>query len=198
MRHLPRLIEHPEVCLVAALRFARVSDFDHQIDIRAVIMACFIGQRVAGIVHRGERALVKPDFAGAHFATSHHGVETDQFAMVWMDGDAVTMTYAPDVQADRAVLVVTDAAGKLVSREDVPLSAAPYQWLGGDLKGDPLPAGLYTTSLESYRGEDLLSTTEVESYARILEARGGAKGTTLVLEGGVEVAATKVTALRVP
>ena len=126
------------------------------------------------------------------------GQEARAAAPVWMDGDAVTMTYAPDVQADRAVLVVTDAAGKLVSREDVPLSTAPYQWLGGDPKGDPLPAGLYTTSLESYRGEDLLSTTEVESYARILEARGGAKGTTLVLEGGVEVAATKVTALRVP
>ena len=29
LRHLTRLIEHPEVRLVAALRFARVSNFDH-------------------------------------------------------------------------------------------------------------------------------------------------------------------------
>jgi hypothetical protein len=31
-----------------------------------------------------------------------------------------------------------------------------------------------------------------------MEARGGANGATLVLAGGVEVAATEITALRVP
>jgi flagellar basal-body rod modification protein FlgD len=127
------------------------------------------------------------------------GQEARAAAPVWKGSDPVTVTYVADAQADRAVLAVKDHAGNLVAREDVPLGSGPYQWLGGDAAGNPLPAGLYTLSLESYRGaEQLGAATEVESYARIVEARGGASGTSLVLEGGVEVAATKVTALRVP
>lgn len=127
------------------------------------------------------------------------GQEARSAAPVWKGADPVTITYAPNVQADQAVLAVKDKAGNLVSREDVPLSAAPYQWLGADASGNPLPEGVYSLSLENYRGgEQIGAPTEVESYARIIEARGGANGTALVLEGGIEVAATKVTALRVP
>ena len=127
------------------------------------------------------------------------GQEARSAAPVFKGTDPVTITYAPNIQADRAVLAVKDRAGNLVAREDVPLSSAPYQWLGADAAGNPLPEGVYSLSLENYRGDEMLGTaTEVESYARIIEARGGANGTALVLEGGVEVAATKVTALRVP
>ena len=97
-----------------------------------------------------------------------------------------------------AVLAVRDAAGQLISREDVPTTPGLYDWLGGDAAGDPLPHGLYTLSLESYSGETLLGESPVESYARIIEARNGAAGATLVLEGGVEVPSSKITALRVP
>ena len=127
------------------------------------------------------------------------GQEARAAAPVFKGADPVTITYAPNVQADRAVLAVKDKAGNLVAREDVPLASAPYQWLGADAAGNPLPAGVYSLSLESYRGTEQIGTvTEVESYARIIEARGGVGGTALVLEGGIEVAATKVTALRVP
>jgi flagellar basal-body rod modification protein FlgD len=126
------------------------------------------------------------------------GQEARSAAPVYMNDHPVTLTYTPSTQADRAVLVVKDASGALVSREDVPLSTAPYEWLGADAAGSQLPRGMYALSLENYRGEELLGAGEVESYARILEARGGAKGTTLVLEGGIEVEATKITALRVP
>ncbi len=127
------------------------------------------------------------------------GQEARSAAPVFKGADPVTITYAPNSQADRAVLVIKDKVGNLVAREDVPLSNASYQWLGADASGNPLPNGIYTLSLESYRGQEQIGTaTEVESYARIVEARGGANGTALVLEGGIEVAATKVTALRVP
>lgn len=126
------------------------------------------------------------------------GQEARSAAPVYLGDSAVTLTYAPSTQADRAVLVVKDSGGALVAREDVPLSTAPYEWLGADALGNRLPNGMYTLSLENYRGEELLGAGEVESYAQILEARGGANGTTLVLEGGVEVDATKITALRVP
>jgi flagellar basal-body rod modification protein FlgD len=126
------------------------------------------------------------------------GQEARANVPVWMDGDPVTMQLSPAIGADRAVLVVRNASGALVSREDVPITPGLYDWLGGDAAGDPLPEGRYTLSLESFSGETLLGESPVESYARIIEARNGPSGATLVLEGGVEVPSSFITALRVP
>ena len=126
------------------------------------------------------------------------GQEARANAPVWMDGDPVTMQLSPAIGADRAVLVVRNASGALVSREDVPIKPGLYDWLGGDAAGDPLPEGRYTLSLESFSGETLLGESPVESYARIIEARNGPSWATLVLEGGVEVPSSFITALRVP
>lgn len=124
------------------------------------------------------------------------GQEARAQAPVYMDGDPVTMQLKAATGADSAVLVVRNAAGQLVARENVSTTAGQYDWLGGDAAGDPLPEGLYSLTLESYSGETLLGETAVESYARIFEARNGPSGTVLVLEGGVEVAASAITALR--
>ncbi|MES2969036.1 MAG: flagellar hook capping FlgD N-terminal domain-containing protein [Pseudomonadota bacterium] len=126
------------------------------------------------------------------------GQEARVTAPVHMAGMPVTILPDPATAADRAVLVVKDTAGRTVAREDVQVSDAPYQWLGADATGDPLPAGTYALTLESYKGEEFLSSSDVESWARITEVRGGTAGTTLVLAGGVTVEATKVTALRAP
>lgn len=126
------------------------------------------------------------------------GKEARANVPVWMDGDPVTMQLSPAIGADRAVLVVRNASGALVSREDVPITPGLYDWLGGDAEGDPLPEGRYTLSLESFSGETVLGESPVESYARIIEARNGPSGATLVLEGGVEVPSSFITALRVP
>lgn len=127
------------------------------------------------------------------------GQEARAAAPVYFDQKPMTVTYTPATQADRAVLVVKDAKGAVVSREDVPLGTQPYQWLGADIAGNRLPKGVYSLSLESYEGERQIGDPgAVEAYAKIVEARGGPGGPTLVLAGGIEVAATSVTALRVP
>lgn len=126
------------------------------------------------------------------------GQEARAAVPVHYDGAPVSLSPDPAPSADRAVLVVTDSGGQLVSREDVPVSTDSYQWLGADAAGNPLPTGLYTLSLESYAGETLIASTPVESYALILEAQGGPGGTQLLLAGGVKVAAESVTALRIP
>lgn len=127
------------------------------------------------------------------------GQEARSAAPVYLGDAAVTISYQPVTQADRAVLVVKNAQDQVVAREDVSLEGGTYQWLGADATGNPLPNGIYSLSLENYKGEQLLGDpVPVESYARILEARGGANGPTLVLAGGVEVNATEITALRVP
>lgn len=128
------------------------------------------------------------------------GQEARSAAPVYMNAKPVTISYAADPLADRAVLVATDANGNTVGREDVPLKDTSYQWLGAGIAGNPLPTGTYRLHLESYReGQIIKADGQVEFYAPILEARGGSGGkTTLILQGGVEVASTDVTALRVP
>jgi flagellar basal-body rod modification protein FlgD len=126
------------------------------------------------------------------------GKEVRSPAPVRYAGSPVTLSPNPAVGANRAVLVVKDAQGTLVSREEIPVSAEPYQWLGAGSDGNPLPAGTYSIALESLKGETVISALPVEHYARVIEARGGSNGTRLLLEGGVEVPASAVTALREP
>ena len=124
------------------------------------------------------------------------GQEARADAPVWYSGAAVTLSPNPAELADRVVLVVRDASGGVVAREDMPPGNAPYEWFGADATGNSLPEGSYSLSLENYSGDRLLGESSVESYQRILEARNGPQGTTLVLDGGVEVLATQITALR--
>ena len=114
---------------------------------------------------------------------------------VWYSGKPVTLAAQPDPQADSADLVVTDAAGAVVARQPVPLDAENVTWTGLDPSGVPLPTGRYSFALESFAQGVSIATTPAEAYARVIEARGGATPT-LVFEGGVEVEAKTVTALR--
>ena len=79
---MPRLIEQLEVCVVAALRFARVSDFDHQIDVRSIIVTAGIRERIARILDAGKRALIQMDGRGFNQTRRHRFPEAHQFAVV--------------------------------------------------------------------------------------------------------------------
>lgn len=112
------------------------------------------------------------------------------------DGAPITLSPDPPAVADRAVLVVSDPRGTVVGREDIPVSSAPYDWLGAGITGSVLPSGHYSFSLESYSGDQLISIAPVESYARITEVQGGTGGNRLILAGGITVSADQITALR--
>ena len=126
------------------------------------------------------------------------GKEARSNAPVYYDGSPVTLSPNPVQGATGAAIVVKDAQGNLVARETIPVSAAPYRWLGAGADGMPLPTGTYTISLESMQGVNVIDTRPIEYYGLVSEARGGAEGTKLVLKGGIEVLATQVTALRSP
>ncbi len=126
------------------------------------------------------------------------GKEVRSDSPVWFGGDAVTLSPAPALAADRVVLVVSDADGNTVAREDIPISDTAFDWQGKDPTGTPLPAGSYTLTLESYRDEDLLKSGPVEAYARVTEVQAGAAGTRLLLPGGITIGADQVSALRNP
>lgn len=126
------------------------------------------------------------------------GQEARTDAAVWMDGDPVTVQAETRAGADRAVLVVKDGQGKVVARDEIDPAGGEFQWIGTDITGAALPEGVYSLSVESWRDEAVLGSDPVQSYGRILEARNGTAGTTLVLEGGIEVASDRISALRVP
>lgn len=140
---------------------------------------------------------------GAQFGTSGLaqfagwvGMEAKVTAPVPFSGTPLTLYPAPAAGADGAVIVTLDAAGREVAREAAPVGTEPLLWGGADAAGQPLPAGLYRFRLESYAGETLIGTSDVATYARIAEVRSGAAGADLVIEGGAEVAASAVSALR--
>lgn len=124
------------------------------------------------------------------------GQEAKSAAAVGFNGQPTMVSYTADAKADRAVLVVKDATGAVVSREEVPARSRDYRWLGGDAAGNPLRNGTYRLSLESYQSGALIGTTPVEGYARVTEVRNGPTGPVLILEGGQSVEASKVSALR--
>jgi flagellar basal-body rod modification protein FlgD len=124
------------------------------------------------------------------------GKEARSPAPVRFDGSPVVLAPNPAPGATEADLVVRDLQGRLIAREAIPVSTAPYSWLGADATGSPLPAGTYRLSLESRNGEEVLSTSGMDHYARVIEVQSATDGARLVLEGGVEVLASEVTALR--
>ena len=126
------------------------------------------------------------------------GQEARASGPVLVDGDMIQLEYQVPAAADRAFLVVKDSQNAIVSRLSVDVAKGSLQWLPENSAGAPLTIGLYNLELESYSGEQLVSTSEVDHYARIIEAQGGIGGTHLILEGGVRIAAQDITALRIP
>lgn len=125
------------------------------------------------------------------------GHEARSKAPVAFDGAPVTLyPPAPQASVDARVLVVRDAQGALVAREDIAARAESHVWQGNDMTGGTLPPGLYTLTVENYAGESLVDTGTPESYAVIDELRATPEGTRAVLAGGAEVAASSITALR--
>ncbi len=127
------------------------------------------------------------------------GKEARLVAPAYFDGmSPVTISPTPDANADKAVLVVKDKTGTEVSRTQLPLGGDEYDWQGLDGNGNALPKGLYSFSLESYHGKDLLGTSDVAHYGQISEIRSTANGVTALLPGGVEALTSLISAIRAP
>ena len=125
------------------------------------------------------------------------GMEARAAVPAYYDGtNAVTLAPNPVIGADQTVLVVSDEAGNEVSRQTIPVSTDTVDWDGTDSNGNPLAAGLYSFSLESYNSGSLLSTDTVDTYNRIVEAQGTNDGAVLVLRGGTTVGTGEISALR--
>jgi flagellar basal-body rod modification protein FlgD len=127
------------------------------------------------------------------------GMDARAAVPAWFDGESpVTIAPNPALVADQATLVVYDAAAREVSRREITVSADQIEWSGKRADGSPLPPGLYSFRLESRLNGELVSNDAVETYSRIVEARGENGDTVLVMQGGARISSSAVTALRQP
>lgn len=127
------------------------------------------------------------------------GMEARVAAPAQFGGFPIALDVSPEAVADRAVLVVTDAAGHEVMRQQTPVSGGLQQWEGRDTLGGMLPHGRYSFSVESFSGQTLIKSAPVETYQIVREARAGAGGQIdIVFDGGVTAASASVAALRQP
>jgi flagellar basal-body rod modification protein FlgD len=126
------------------------------------------------------------------------GMEARTSGAVWVDNRAVELTPEPASAADRMAIVVRNESGLQVGRLETTASDDPLSWMPVAANGEPLPAGAYTFELESLSGGEVLRTDPLETYSKIVEVRNEDGGTQLVLEGGVRLPPTDISALREP
>ena len=125
------------------------------------------------------------------------GQEVRVASPVYFDGEPITISPNPAAVADRAELVVRDEEGVEMSRQTIPVSADPIEWAGVTTDGAPLPEGVYSFEVVSYSGDEVLLTEKAEVYVEVVEVRSQGGENVLMLDGGIGVPASSVTAIRV-
>ncbi|MEM7074012.1 MAG: flagellar hook capping FlgD N-terminal domain-containing protein [Pseudomonadota bacterium] len=125
------------------------------------------------------------------------GMEARVAAPVLFDGTPVKVTLSGDPSADANQLVVRDAQGAVVLRQDITGDRQTLLWPGKDSFGNPLPPGRYTLDVVSIQDGAEIAETAAEVHGRILEARLDGAQTRLVLAGGQDIAPADVIGLRV-
>lgn len=120
-------------------------------------------------------------------------------APVAYEGQPLTLLPPQSTGADRAVLVVRDAGGNVVAREDFPPDSTVLTWNGSLSGGAAVPSGQYSFTVQTYAGTTPLTSEDVPSYQRVEEIRADANGAIqLILRGGTQFSADQVVAMRDP
>lgn len=126
------------------------------------------------------------------------GMEARAATAARYSGTPLTLQPNPASGAEKTYVVVKDSAGNVVNRVETPVSDEPIQWAGVDAAGKPLPNGLYTFNLQSFSQDKIITDEQMSVYSQVVEARVENGQTVLVLDGGAEVPASEIDALRQP
>lgn len=124
------------------------------------------------------------------------GHKVEAAAAVRFDGGPVTLNANPDGSSVTAALIVTDPEGREVSRSAINPLGSQIIWDGTTTDGDEVDPGLYSFTIARVDGEGTLSTEIPQGFSKVAEARLINGEITLILEGGEQVLASNVTALR--
>jgi len=125
------------------------------------------------------------------------GKEAKSTAPVAVNGTPITLYPEITGGADSAQIVVRDASGADVGRLAIPTDGAPVDWAGVTTDGYPYPDGQYSFEAVSYANDEIIGSAAVATYSTVREVQRGTDGSAVViLQGGGQVSADAVTALR--
>lgn len=116
---------------------------------------------------------------------------------VFLDGGAVTIDPEAPLAGTRHQIVVRDIGGAEVHRLASDDLGSAIEWNGAHA-GGAVPPGIYSFTVESFEGTNLVATEPAAAYGTISEVRSGADGPVFILRGGIEIGADAVTAVRDP
>lgn len=124
------------------------------------------------------------------------GMEARAQTPMFFDGTPITLSPSPAKTADQAFLVVVDSKGEEVQRLSIPVSSDALDWAGVDDNGTPFENGVYDFKVESFSNGEEITSGPTEVYGRISEAQIKDNAVVLVLQGGQQIPASSVSALR--
>ncbi|SLN31690.1 flagellar hook capping FlgD N-terminal domain-containing protein [Pseudooctadecabacter jejudonensis] len=124
------------------------------------------------------------------------GKEARAAMPAYFDGSPITIAPNPAAVADTVELVVFDEEGNEVERTEIPVSADPIEWAGTNADGTPFANGVYEFRIISSSNGEVLINETADVYAQVNEVRSDGGQAILILEGGVAVPASGVSALR--
>lgn len=124
------------------------------------------------------------------------GMDALSEGSVYFDGAPVEITPTIPALAEKAELVVYRPDGTEVQREAVEPGTKTLLWAGVGANGSPLPSGIYDLRIEASAQNEVLPTKPVQAYREVVEVKSVNGTTTLVTEGGIDVAADAVVSLR--
>lgn len=105
---------------------------------------------------------------------------------------------APESSADSAILVIKNNLGQEVERRNIAVDSGPVNWTGVGSDGQSMLPGSYTFHVESYAGENLLSTNQAKVYAPVSEVKTENGELSVALTTGDSFAASSISSLRSP
>lgn len=115
---------------------------------------------------------------------------------IFFDGNDITIDSEPADGTDQAFLIVSNAQGLVVQRQEVPVTNETLTWNGRGENGITVDEGFYTFELQSMENGLVLSTEAASVFAPITEARTSNGDAAVILNGTTEVLATDLNGFR--
>lgn len=113
-------------------------------------------------------------------------------------GQPLTLYGKPETSAESAELVIKTASGAVVQRLPLSTSGETLEWNGVLDNGNVAAHGTYSFEVDSFVKGVKSATTPAEVYVPVTEVKLDGTSAKLVTQGGDEVLASSVTAIRNP
>ena len=124
------------------------------------------------------------------------GKEVRVAASAQYAGDPVTVTFSVPAIADQSEVIVQDQSGAEIARYAVSVTDESFDWDGTMSDGTAAAQGLYNFFVVSSSNGEVIEVEQAEIYAGVTEVQSQNGINTLILNGGVNVPADSVTAVR--